>query len=78
VDLGVTLWGAAAGGVDVGSITRPPRLALVLGNEGAGLGDAASSAVRARIGIPIRGPAESLNVAMAGTVLMYQLTRAVP
>jgi TrmH family RNA methyltransferase len=50
----------------------------VLGNEGAGLGDAANAAVHARIGIPIRGPAESLNVAMAGTVLMYQLTRAVP
>ena len=69
------MWGAAASGVDVASLERPPRLALVLGNEGAGLGSAAGGVLAQRIGIPIRGQAESLNVAMAGTVLMYLLTR---
>jgi TrmH family RNA methyltransferase len=75
--LGVTIWGTAAGGVDVASLPRPSRLALVLGNEGAGLGQEASTAVSEHIAIPIREGAESLNVAMAGTVLMYLLTRAV-
>lgn len=75
--LGVVVWGAAAGGVDVASLRRPERLALVVGNEGAGLGAAAGALVSERVGIPIRGAAESLNVAMAGTVLMYLFTRSV-
>ena len=73
-DLDVTLWGTAAGGVDVGSVPRPARLALVLGNEGAGLGSEVGALVSERVGIPMRGTAESLNVAMAGTLLMYLLT----
>lgn len=74
--LGVTLWGAVAGGRDVATLVRPARLAIVLGNEGAGLDAGTEALVSVRVGIPIRGAAESLNVAMAGTVLMYLLTRA--
>lgn len=73
-DAGVVLWGADAGGADVASVPRPPRLALVLGNEGAGLGGALRAQLDAVVSVPIRGAAESLNVAMAGTVLMHLLT----
>ena len=50
--------------------------ALIVGNEGAGAGEAVrSSAVRA-VGLPMRGGVESLNVAVAGSILLYLLTEA--
>lgn len=71
---GFTTLAAAAGG-DPLPDPRPARAALVLGNEGAGV----SAETRARadrvVGIPIRGRAESLNVAAAGAILMYELLR---
>lgn len=72
----VVLWGAETAGRDVASLGRPERLALALGNEGAGLTPAVGALLAERVAIPIRGAAESLNVAMAGTVLMYLLTAA--
>jgi len=73
--LGVAVWGTGVGGKDVARTDRPPKLLLLLGNEGAGLGAAAGALARELVTIPIRAAAESLNVAMAGTVLMYLLTR---
>ena len=65
---------AAAGGEPLPD-PRPARAALVLGNEGAGV----TAETRARadrvVGIPLRGRAESLNVAAAGAILMYELLR---
>jgi TrmH family RNA methyltransferase len=52
---------------------RPPRAALVLGNEGAGVGEATLAHADRRAGIPLRGRAESLNVAAAGAILLYEL-----
>lgn len=62
----------------VGGDPLPPRMtraALVLGNEGAGVGEQTLAAARVRAGIPIRGRAESLNVAAAGAILLYELLR---
>ena len=60
----------------------PPRpgpaaapVALVVGNEGAGLSPNLRAAADALVGIPIRGGAESLNVAVAAGILLYLLTR---
>jgi TrmH family RNA methyltransferase len=53
----------------------PGRVALVLGNEGAGVGEQTLAFVRSRAGIPLRGRAESLNVAAAGAILLYELLR---
>ncbi len=50
------------------------RTALVLGSEAQGP-DPALWAGAERISIPMRGPAESLNVAMAATVLLYEAAR---
>jgi len=54
---------------------RPPRAALVLGNEGAGVSDATLRHAGFRVGIPLRGRAESLNVAAAGAILLHELLR---
>ncbi len=54
------------------------RVALVLGNEAHGLPDDAveSGMVDAWVRIEHRGRAESLNVAMAATVLLFEAARA--
>ena len=53
----------------------PRRAALVLGNEGAGVGDETLSRAALQTGIPLRGRAESLNVGAAGAILLYELLR---
>lgn len=54
---------------------RPRRAALVLGNEGAGVSAETLSRAAVRAGIPLRGRAESLNVAAAGAILLHELLR---
>ncbi|MFH0886749.1 MAG: RNA methyltransferase, partial [bacterium] len=51
------------------------KLALVLGSEAHGVSDDMRSLAIDKIGIPIYGNAESLNVAMAGTLLLYEAQR---
>ncbi len=53
----------------------PRRAALVLGNEGAGVGEETLARVDVRAGIPLRGRAESLNVGAAGAILLHELLR---
>lgn len=48
---------------------------LVLGSEGQGLSPTALD-VCGRVSVPMDGDMESLNVAVAGGILMYALTRA--
>lgn len=50
-------------------------VALVLGSEAHGLPAAVSDAVDAAVTIPMAGRTESLNVAMAGTVLCFEALR---
>jgi len=52
---------------------RPPRIALVLGTEGAGLTPAVEAAADARVRIPISGRVDSLNVAVAAGIALYRL-----
>jgi TrmH family RNA methyltransferase len=59
-----------AGEVDL----RGPS-ALLVGNEGAGLPDAWIARADARVTIPYPGAVESLNVAIAGSVLLYEAAR---
>ena len=51
------------------------RVGLVLGNEGAGLSPEVRAGCDGSIGIPLRGRAESLNVAAAAAILLYELTQ---
>lgn len=48
---------------------------LVLGNEGQGVSPEAASLVDEHVIIPMPGRAESLNVAMAATVLLFEAVR---
>lgn len=51
-------------------------VALVLGNEARGLSADVGACIQAWVRLPIVGKAESLNVAVAGGVLMYAWLRA--
>lgn len=51
------------------------QVAIVMGSEAHGLGDAHVEAIDAWTAIPMPGPTESLNVAMAGTILSYEIAR---
>ena len=48
------------------------RVAIALGNEGQGLSDVARQTVDQLLSIPMTGEAESLNVATAGAILMWE------
>ena len=69
----ISLWGADGAGDDVAAIAAPPSLALVMGNEGAGLSERAQALVARRVAIPIARDVESLNVAVAAGILLHQL-----
>jgi len=65
----------ATGGVPWGEGLMDGGLALVLGNEARGLSEDVAALVAERARLPIAGRAESLNVAVAGGVLMYAWLR---
>jgi len=46
-----------------------------MGNEGNGLSDEMTAVTKDKILIPMKGKVESLNVATASTVLMYEAMR---
>ncbi len=50
-----------------------PRVALVLGNEGAGVSDAVLRSAARTVSVPLRTPVDSLNVGVAGAILMDRL-----
>jgi TrmH family RNA methyltransferase len=54
-------------------LARP--LALVMGNEAWGLADETRSAMDELVGIPMPGGAESLNVGIAGSILLFEAVR---
>jgi tRNA G18 (ribose-2'-O)-methylase SpoU len=53
---------------------RTPRIALIVGTEGAGLTEAAEAAADVRVRIPISGAVDSLNVATAAAIALYALS----
>jgi len=68
-------------GADAGSSVAPDELdlsgpvALVLGNESWGIDEASSRLLDDVVGIPMPGPAESLNVGIAGSILLFEAVR---
>lgn len=55
-----------------------PRLALVLGNERAGIADELAAACDDTVRIPMRGFAESLNVSVTAAILLHHATAGRP
>jgi len=60
-------------GKNVFDIRFPAKTALVLGNEGNGLSDLSKSRSDLIVALPMQNNFESLNVAVAGSVIMYQI-----
>jgi tRNA G18 (ribose-2'-O)-methylase SpoU len=51
---------------------RAPRIALIVGTEGAGLSPAVESAADVRVRIPTSGDIDSLNLAVAAGIALYR------
>lgn len=68
----VSLWGADSSGEPFAREARPPaRVALCVGNEGAGLTTDVRTACGRLLAIPVSGAVESLNVAVATGILLH-------
>ncbi len=65
-----------AGTVDYTEVDYRPPVALVVGNEGEGLDQQWIAAATATIRIPHYGRADSLNVAVAAGILLYEAQRS--
>jgi len=77
-DAAVPVLVADASGTDVERVSPGPGWALVVGNEGAGPRPEVREAAAATVRIPMPGGAESLNAGVAGSILLYALTRERP
>ncbi|MGH2460232.1 MAG: TrmH family RNA methyltransferase [Chloroflexota bacterium] len=66
---------AARGGTPYDRVDWTRDCALVIGGEAEGAGSEAMAVANEHITIPMSGPAESLNAAMAGTVLLFDAAR---
>jgi TrmH family RNA methyltransferase len=67
------LWGADAAGATLGSTALPAKLALAVGNEGAGLTPAVRDSCTGMVAVAMAPRAESLNVAVAAGILLHAL-----
>jgi len=82
----LTLWASAADGVPLhqaldrgrgkpGAGRADGPIAVIVGNEGAGIRPQLNAVAAQRVAIPLAQGAESLNVAVAAGILLYEVTR---
>lgn len=71
----IAIWAADAGGESIEHLEPPARLALVVGNEGAGLSSSSRARADLLVALPIAAGVESLNVAITAGILLYELRR---
>ncbi|MFT4200157.1 TrmH family RNA methyltransferase [Gordonia sp. (in: high G+C Gram-positive bacteria)] len=78
-DAGLTLLATTADGElplpEAGEVLAEPT-AWLFGNEAHGLSDAVAAVADHRVSIPIKGRAESLNLATAAAICLYESARA--
>jgi TrmH family RNA methyltransferase len=73
---GFPIWLAEAReGKPVDAVDWKGRAALILGGEAAGPGEKARSLAAGSVHIPMFGKVESLNAAVAGGILLYEISR---
>jgi TrmH family RNA methyltransferase len=65
----------ARGGTPIREARLTGPCALLIGNEGSGLSHILLSAAKHRVTIPTPGNVESLNAAIAGSLLLYEASR---
>jgi len=73
-DLAVFLADSGGGAAHLDAKFDHP-LALIIGGEAVGAGDQAKKLATDRVHIPMPGDAESLNAAVAGSILMFEVVR---
>jgi rRNA methylases len=71
----IELWATEAGGEAPGKTPRPKKLAIAVGNEGAGLSPTVRGLAARIVGLPLAGGIESLNVAVATGIILYELNK---
>jgi len=69
------LWAADVSGAPIRALAPPARLGLIVGNEGSGLSSQARTCADRLVALPIASTVESLNVAVAAGILLYELNR---
>ena len=69
------LFGLDAQGDALFTADLPKRAAYVIGNESAGLSEAASASCGSFLSIPLENGVESLNASVAAALVCYELTR---
>jgi TrmH family RNA methyltransferase len=74
-DRDLMIWAADASGASIEGLAAPPRLGLVVGNEGGGLSSSTRERADRMVALPIASTIESLNVAVAAGILLYELRR---
>lgn len=75
-ELGLRLVAAVPrGGTPLPKLNLREPTAIVLGGEGAGVPQATMAAVHEMVTIPMQPPVESLNVAIAAALILYEATR---
>ena len=67
--------GHAGGEVAYDAVDWTQPSALIVGGEAHGAGKQAGALATGRVGIPMAGGAESLNAAMAATVILFEVAR---
>jgi TrmH family RNA methyltransferase len=71
----IEIWNTSMDGEAVRGVRRHGAVALLLGNEGAGVrAELAGKATRS-VSVPLAPGVESLNVAVAAGILLYEVTR---
>jgi TrmH family RNA methyltransferase len=76
LEAGVKIWTTTVRGaqpVDLVDLARP--VGLLIGNEGNGVSDHLAAKTSGCLTIPCPGPVESLNAAVAASVLLYEASR---
>src|SRR5699024_7948525 len=69
-----TIWASALqNAINYRDAEREKKIALIVGNEGAGISEKILKEADKVVKIPIYGQAESLNVSVAAGILMYQM-----
>ncbi len=75
-DKRTALWVASVDGTPLDRATPPDRLAVIVGNEGSGVTQDIAGLASGRVSIPLARGVESLNVAVATGIVLYEVQRA--
>lgn len=71
-----TIYGTnVVNGIDVKDVKNSNKYAIILGNEGNGISDEVNALVDKNIYIKMNEKCESLNVAVSGSIILYELNK---